>query len=81
MVVRIIRPAQPVPKDIREQMIRRLETASEDVVLLVHDVLLQIEKEKLWQKVQNNALEDAREGKLDRVSEIVQNYRATRRSA
>jgi predicted RNase H-like nuclease (RuvC/YqgF family) len=72
---------QPGPKDIREQMIRRLETASEDVVLLVHDVLLQIEKEKLWQKVQNNALEDAREGKLDRVSEIVQNYRATRRSA
>jgi len=72
---------QPRPKDIREQMIRRLETASEDVVLLVHDVLLQIEKEKLWQKVQNNALEDAREGKLDRVSEIVQNYRATRRSA
>jgi len=72
---------QPGPKDIREQMIRRLETASEDVVLLVHDVLLQIEKEKLWQKVQNNALEDARGGKLDRVSEIVQNYRATRRSA
>ena len=72
---------QPGPKDIREQMIRRLETASEDVVLLVHDVLLQIEKEKLWQKVQNNALEDARKGKLDRVSEIVQNYRATRRSA
>ena len=72
---------QPGPKDIREQMIRRLETASEDVVLLVHDVLLQIEKQKLWQKIQNNALEDAREGKLDRVSEIVQNYRATRRSA
>jgi predicted RNase H-like nuclease (RuvC/YqgF family) len=72
---------QPGPKDIREQMIRRLETASEDVVLLVHDVLLQIEKEKLWQKVQNNASEDAKEGKLDRVSEIVQNYRATRRSA
>ena len=38
---------QPVPKDIREQMIRRLETAPEDVVLLVHDVLLQIEKENL----------------------------------
>jgi hypothetical protein len=34
---------QPVPKNIREQMIRRMET--EDVVLLVHDVLLQIEKQ------------------------------------
>ena len=72
---------QPVPKDIREQMIRRLETAPEDVVLLVHDVLLQIEKENLWKKIQNNALEDARAGKLDRVSEIIQNYRETRRSA
>lgn len=72
---------QPVPKDIREQMIRRLETAPEDVVLLVHDVLLQIEKENLWQKIQNNALEDARGGKLDRVGEIIQNYRETRRSA
>jgi predicted RNase H-like nuclease (RuvC/YqgF family) len=72
---------QPVPKDIREQMIRRLETAPEDVVLLVHDVLLQIEKENLWRKIQNNASEDARGGKLDRVDEIIQNYRETRRSA
>jgi predicted RNase H-like nuclease (RuvC/YqgF family) len=72
---------QPVPKDIREQMIRRLETAPEDVVLLVHDVLLQIEKENLWRKIQNNASEDARGGKLDRVGEIIQNYRETRRSA
>ena len=72
---------QPVPKDIREQMVRRLETAPEDVVLLVHDVLLQIEKENLWRKIQNNASEDARAGKLDRVGEIIQNYRETRRSA
>jgi predicted RNase H-like nuclease (RuvC/YqgF family) len=72
---------QPVPKDIREQMIRRLETAPEDVVLLVHDVLLQIEKENLWRNIQNNASEDARAGKLDRVGEIIQNYRETRRSA
>ena len=62
-------------------MIRRLETAPEDVVLLVHDVLLQIEKENLWRKIQNNALEDSRAGKLDRVGEIIQNYRETRRSA
>jgi hypothetical protein len=72
---------QPVPKNIREQMIRRMETAPEDVVLLVHDVLLQIEKENLWQKIQDNTSEDAKSGKLDRVGEIIQNYRATRRSA
>jgi hypothetical protein len=72
---------QPVPKNIREQMIRRMETAPEDVVLLVHDVLLQIEKENLWQKIQGNASEDAKSGKLDRVGEIIQNYRDTRRSA
>ncbi len=72
---------QPVPKNIREQMIRRMETAPEAVVLLVHDVLLQIEKETLWQKIQGNASEDAKSGKLDRVGEIIQNYRDTRRSA
>jgi len=72
---------QPVPKNIREQMIRRMETAPEDVVLLVHDVLLQIEKENLWQTIQGNASEDAKSGKLDRVGEIIQNYRGTRRSA
>jgi predicted RNase H-like nuclease (RuvC/YqgF family) len=72
---------QPVPKNIREQMIRRMETAPEDVVVLVHDVLLQIEKENLWQKIQGNASEDAKSGKLDRVGEIIQNYRDTRRSA
>jgi predicted RNase H-like nuclease (RuvC/YqgF family) len=72
---------QPVPKNIREQMIRRMETAPEDVVVLVHDVLLQIEKENLWQKIQGDASEDAKSGKLDRVGEIIQNYRDTRRSA
>jgi len=72
---------QPVPKNIREQMIRRMETAQEDVVVLVHDVLLQIEKENLWQKIQGNASEDAKSGKLDRVGEIIQNYRDARRSA
>ena len=72
---------QPVPKNIREQMIRRMETAPEDVVLLVHDVLLQIEKENLWQKIQGNASEDAKSGKLDHVGEIIQNFRDTRRSA
>ncbi len=72
---------QPVPKNIREQMIRRMETAPEDVVVLVHNVLLQIEKENLWQKIQGDASEDAKSGKLDRVGEIIQNYRDTRRSA
>lgn len=72
---------QPVPKNIREQMIRRMETAPEDVVVLVHDVLLQIEKENLWQKIQGDASEDAKSGKLDRVGQIIQNYRDTRRSA
>jgi predicted RNase H-like nuclease (RuvC/YqgF family) len=72
---------QPVPKNIREQMIRRMETAPEDVVVLVHDVLLQIGKENLWQKIQGDASEDAKSGKLDRVGEIIQNYRDSRRSA
>jgi hypothetical protein len=72
---------QPIPRNIREQMIRRIETAPEDVVLLVHDVLLRIEKENLWQKIQGEASEDAKSGKLDRVGEIIKNYRATRRSA
>jgi len=72
---------QPVPKNIREQMIRRMETAPEDVVVLVHDVLLQIEKENLWQKIQGDASEDAKSGKLGRVGEIIQNYRDARRSA
>jgi predicted RNase H-like nuclease (RuvC/YqgF family) len=62
-------------------MIRRMETAPEDVVVLVHDVLLQIEKENLWQKIQGDASEDAKSGKLDRVGEIIQNYRDARRSA
>jgi hypothetical protein len=72
---------QPVPKDIREQMIRRLETASEEVVLMVHDVLLQIEKDSLWRKIQKDAAEESREGKLDRVGEIIRSLREARRSA
>ena len=72
---------QPVPKDIREQMIRRIQTAPEDVVVMVHDVLLQIEKDSLWQKIQRNAAEESRDGKLDRVGELIREYREARRSA
>ena len=72
---------QPVPRDIREQMIRRIENAPEDFVLLVHQVLLRVEKEALWREIQTGAEADAASGKLDRIPEMIRAVRAARRSA
>jgi len=42
---------QPIPKDLRQQKIQRIQSAPEQDVVLLHDIRLPAAKERLWQEV------------------------------
>lgn len=72
---------QPVPKDIRQQMIQRIQSAPESDVVLLHDIWLSAAKDRLWQEIQENATAEHEAGKLDDVPDLVRRYRARHTSA
>jgi len=72
---------QPIPKDLRQQMIQRIQSAPEQDVVLLHDIWLSAAKERLWQEVQQDATAEQEAGKLDQVPDLVRRYRARPESA
>ncbi|MDI1311217.1 hypothetical protein [Prosthecobacter sp.] len=67
---------QPVPKDLRQQMIQRIQSAPETDVLLLHEIWLSAAKDRLWQEIQQDATVEQEAGKLDQVPDLVRRYRA-----
>jgi hypothetical protein len=48
----------------------------EQSLLLLHHLLLRIEKERLWRELSSEAEADRQAGKFDRLSEIIREARA-----
>lgn len=67
---------QPVPKDLREQMIDFIQRAPEEELLEINRRLLIAERDKLWREVQEQATKDAASGKFEGVQERIEEYRA-----
>ena len=57
-------------------MVKRIETASDEEVVFVHDLLLLAEKERVWKKIQHDAETDQAAGKLDHITDLVRAYRS-----
>ena len=64
------------PKQLRPQIIQRIEALDDEGLLLVHRALLIVEKERLWHELSAEAEQDLRAGKLDRLDEIIREARA-----
>jgi len=64
------------PKKLRPEIIKRNETMDDENLLLLHRVLLIVEKERLWRELSAEAEQDRRSGKLDRLPEIIREARA-----
>lgn len=67
---------QPIPKDLRQQMIQRIQSAPEQDVVLLHDIWLSAAKDRLLQEIKQDATAEQQEGKLDQVPDLVRRYRA-----
>jgi len=61
---------------LRPQIIQRIEAMDDDSLLLLHRLLLRIEKERLWRELSAEAEGDRHSGKLDRLSEVIREARA-----
>jgi hypothetical protein len=63
-------------RKLRPEIIRRIEAMDDDSLLLLHRLLLRIEKERRWHELSAEAEADRRSGKLDRLSEVIRDARA-----
>ena len=64
------------PKTLRPEIIQRIETMDEESLLLLHRILLIVEKQRLWRELSAEAESDRRLGKLDRLQEVIRGARA-----
>lgn len=63
-------PAPP-PKDLRPDLIRRIESMADNELQFVHAVLLQAEKDRLWAEISAEAEEDRLAGAFERLPEVI----------
>ena len=59
------------PKKLRSEIIQRVEPMDDESLLVLHRVLLIVEKERLWRELAAEAEQDRRLGKFERLPEII----------
>lgn len=64
------------PKKLRPELIHRIEAMDDESLLLLHQILLIVEKERLWHDLSAEAEQDRCTGKLERLPEIIREARA-----
>ncbi len=66
----------PVPKDLRPQLVQRLEKLDDAGLVFVHNVLLHAEKEQLWRQLSEDFEQDRQNGAMDQLPEIIREVRS-----
>lgn len=69
------------PRKLRPDIIQRIEAMDDAGLLLLHRLLLRLEKEQLWRELSAEAEGNRRAGKYDRLAEIIREVRADARKA
>ena len=69
-------PAVLEPKKLLPEIIQRVEAMDEESLLLLHQLLLRLEKERLWRELSAEAEIDRRSGKFDRLSDVIREARS-----
>ena len=63
-------------RKLRHEIIQRVEAMDDGSLLLLHRLLLYLEKERLWHELSAEAEADRRSGKLDPLPDIIREARA-----
>ena len=64
------------PKNLRPEIIQRVEAMDDDSLLVLHKILLIVEKERLWRELSAEAEQDRCSGKFEQLPEIIRQVRA-----
>jgi hypothetical protein len=67
------------PQKLRPEIIQRITEMDDESLLLLHRLLLYVEKERLWHELSAEAEADRRLGKCDRLPEIIREARSEMR--
>lgn len=73
--------AIPLPKSLRPDLIRRIESMPDDELRLVHSVLLHAEKHRLWAEISDAAEEEHRSGIYEDLPKIIEQVRKEMRQS
>lgn len=73
--------AQPVPKNLRHQMVERVSTMDEQSLLRLHELDLLSEKIRLREEMSSQADAEQAAGIWDNLTEVVRAYRMRHRSS
>jgi hypothetical protein len=63
------------PKNLRPEIIQRVEAMDDESLLVLHRILLIVEKDRLWRELSAEAEQDRCSGKFERLPEIVRQAR------
>jgi hypothetical protein len=63
-------------KKLRPEIIQRIQSLNDESLLVLHRVLLIVEKERLWRELSAEAEQDRVSGKFERLPEITCQARA-----
>ena len=69
------------PQKLLTEIVQRIQAMDEESLLLLHRLLLRLEKERLWRELSAEAESDRRAGKFDRLTDIIREARAELRKA
>ena len=72
---------QPMPKNLREQMIHRVQEMPDEQVAELYEMLLLQEKLSLLDKMSESAEREQAQGKWQDLPEFIHAYRSRRKSA
>ena len=70
---------QPVPKDLREQMVQRMQVAAEEDLVFAYGIMLMAEKNRVWKQLQSEADAEAAAGRHGNLPELIRQYRMRNR--
>ena len=62
-------------KNLRPEIIQRVEAMDDESLVVLHRILLNIEKERLWSELSAEAEQDRCSGKFERLPEIIRQAR------
>ncbi|MGO8765409.1 MAG: hypothetical protein ACLQSR_09805 [Limisphaerales bacterium] len=64
------------PRKLLPEIVQRINAMDEESLLVLHHLLLRMEKERLWRELSADAEADRLSGKFDRLTDIIRETRA-----
>jgi hypothetical protein len=71
----------PIPKNLREQLMTKLQLMPEKYLALLHEAWLDAETVRLLDEMNEQAVKEQAEGKWDNLPELIREYRERRTAA